>query len=234
MDYPLRILFLASNPKDISRIRLDEELREVDERIRLGDCRDKIQLIPHFAVRTRDVAQALLRYQPHVLHFSGHGSPADGIVLEDTNGLTTFVTTEALAGLLSVIKDNLRVVVLNACYAGLQAEAIRQIVDGTVGMQKAIGDHAAIIFSAAFYEGLAFGRSLNEAFGLGIAALMMEGSGESKTPVLLMKEGVNADETYLVKQGRAVEPPVPAPGSKSISVVDSELIANRDLSVNVN
>jgi CHAT domain len=233
MNETVKVLFLSSNPKDISRVRLDEELREVDERIRLGDCRDKIELIPHFAVRTRDVAQALLRHRPHILHFSGHGSPADGIILEDKNGMTKFVSAEALAGLLSVIRDNLRVVVLNACYSGLQAEAIRQVVEGTVGMQKAIGDQSAIEFSAAFYEGLAFGRNLHEAFGLGVSALMMNYPSESNTPVLLMKEGVSPSETYLVQQARSAEPTLSGPGSKKIIVTDSDLKAGENINFSV-
>ncbi len=197
MTGQIKILFLSSNPRNISRIRLDEELREVDERIRLGDCRDQIALIPHFAVRPRDLQQGLLRHQPHVLHFSGHGSPADGIILEDNNGQTKLVSADALAALFGTIKDNLRVVVLNACYSALQADGISQVVDCTIGMQKAIGDHSAIVFSAAFYDGLAYGRSVQESFGLGVTALKMEGIPESSTPALLTRKGVDAAQVYL-------------------------------------
>jgi hypothetical protein len=194
----IKILFLSANPTDISRIRLDEEVRQVDERIRLGECREQLALIPHFAVRPADVRQTLLRHRPHVLHFSGHGSPTQGIVLEDDRGQTKLVSTEALAALFRAIKDNLRVVVLNACYSGLQAEGISQVVDFTIGMLKEIGDHSAVVFSAAFYEGLAYGRSVQESFDLGVTALMLEGIPEAETPTLLTREGVDAAQTYLV------------------------------------
>jgi hypothetical protein len=197
MAQAIRILFLSSNPKDINRIRLDEEVREVDERIRLGECRDQLELITHFAVRPRDVGQCLLRYRPHVLHFSGHGSLSDGIVLEDNNGQTKLVSVDALADLFATIKDNLRVVVLNACYSAPQAQGIRRVIECTIAMERAIKDRSAIVFSAAFYEALAFGRNVRESFGLGVNALKMEFPSESNIPALLMKKGIAAAQVYL-------------------------------------
>lgn len=208
----IKILFLSANPKNITHIRLDEEAREVDERIQLGEFRDHLALISHFAVRPRDLRQSLLRHKPHVLHFSGHGSRTQGIVLEDNSGQTKFVSADALADLLRVIKDNLRVVVLNACYSSLQSEGISQIVDFTIGMQKEIGDRSAIVFSAAFYQGLAHGRSVQESFDLGTNALKLEGIPESETPILLSKKGADPTQTRLVSPvPNKPEPPEPEP-----------------------
>jgi hypothetical protein len=211
MNDPVKILFLSANPIDITRIRLDEEVREVDQRIQLGPRRDQLSLIPTLAVRPSDLAHALLRYQPHVLHFSGHGSATQGIVLEDNEGKTTLVATDALANLLQLIKDNLRVVVLNACFSGLQADAIQQVVDFTIVMTDKIGDKSAIVFSSAFYQGLAFGRSVKEAFGLGIVELKLQGIPGADTPRLLEKPGADASKTYLIA------PAIPTDG-----VVDSQ------------
>lgn len=201
MSEQVKILFLSANPKNISRIRLDEEVREVDEIIRMGDRRDQLELIPHFAVRPGDLRQALLRHQPHILHFSGHGSPTEGIILEDKNGNTKPVSTDALAALFRTIKDNLSVVLLNACYSAVQAKAISKVVDFTIGMRKEIGDRSAIVFSAAFYQGLAYGRSVQESFDLGVSSLVLEGIPESKTPALLSKKGADAVRAYLVPPG---------------------------------
>lgn len=198
MNNQVKILLLSANPRNITHIRLDEEAREIDEVIRMGDYRDQLALIPHFAVRPRDVTQALLRHKPHILHFSGHGSPTEGIVLEDNNGNTKLVSKDALAGLFSTVKDNLRVVVLNACYSALQAKGISQAVDFTIGMKKAIGDHSAIVFSAAFYQGLAYGRSVQESFELAVNSLKMEGIPESETPALLPKKAKKASPVYLI------------------------------------
>jgi hypothetical protein len=228
MPDPIKILFLSSNPKDISRIRLDEELREVDERIQLGKFRDRFELIPQLAVRPRDIGRALMRYQPHVLHFSGHGSPTEGIVLEDDEGKTKLVSAEALAKLLAVIKDNLRVVVLNACYSGLQAGGITQVIDCAIGMQKKIGDHSAIVFSAAFYEALAQGRSVEEAFNVGVANLAMEGIPEETTPSLLIKQGVEAAGIYLARREElsAKNDPGSVPESAKGNQISNKIISN--------
>jgi len=197
MPEPIKILFLAANPTDISRIRIDKELREVDERISLGSHRDQFELIPHFAVRPRDLRRGLLRYKPQILHFSGHGSTTAGIVLEDDDGKTRVVAAADLAELLGILKDNLRVVVLNACYSGLQASGITQAIDCAIGMNDKVGDQSAIIFSATFYESLAFGRSVEEAFRLGVADLKTEGTGSGDIPTLLKKQGVDLAKVYL-------------------------------------
>lgn len=198
MTDKVKILFLAACPKNISRIRLDQEIREIDKIIRQGEYRDQLELVQYHAVRPSDVREALLRHQPHILHFSGHGSATEGIVVEDESGNTKFLSAEALAHLFGVIRDNLRVVVLNACFSAVQAEPIKQVVDFTIGMQNKIGDRSAIVFSVAFYEGLANGRSVREAFRLGLSALKSEGIPETETPALLEKEEDAAARTYLV------------------------------------
>jgi hypothetical protein len=240
MTEQIKILFLSANPKDITHIRLDEEVREVDEKIRAGEFRDHLLLLPHLAVRPDDLHQTLLRHKPHILHFSGHGSPTEGIVLEDNSGLTKFVSTDALAGLFRTIKDNLRIVVLNACYSSVQAEVISQTVDFTIGMQKAIGDHSAIVFSAALYRGLAFGRSVQESFDLGVNALMLAGIPEVHTPILLKKKGADASETYLVSpkspnhRTEREEPAKPPQPNQNVSVQitgGSTVKSNKDVTI---
>lgn len=237
MTEPIKILFLASNPTDISRIRLDKELREVDERITLGSHRDQFDLIPHFAVRPRDLRRGLLRHQPHILHFSGHGSTTAGIVLEDDEGKTKVVAATDLAELLRIIKDNLRVVVLNACYSALQASGISESIDCVIGMNDKVGDRSAIIFSASFYENLAFGRSVDEAFKLGLSDLRTEGATGASVPTMLTKQGVNPATIYLTsspKQSPAATQtagPVPGGDNVTIGVEGSQLGAQGDLSI---
>ena len=51
-------------------------------------------------------------------------------------------------------------VVLNACYSEVQAEAIHQHINHVIGMNRAIGDKAAINFTVAFYDGLAAGEDV--------------------------------------------------------------------------
>jgi hypothetical protein len=222
MPEKIKILFLASNPADISRIRIDEELREIEERISLGSHRDRFELISHFAVRPRDLTRALLKHQPHILHFSGHGSTSAGIVLEDNDGKTKIVAAADIAELLSIIKDNLRVVVLNSCYSALQASGIAESIDCVIGMNDKVGDRSAIIFSASFYESLAFGRSINEAFRVGVVQLKTEGAPRATTPTLLTRQGVDLRNVYLTsneKDSSAPREPVIPPHTSQTATI---------------
>jgi len=69
-----RILFLASNPTDTERLRLDKEVRKADEGLRRSNERDQFHLIQKFAVRAEDLRRSLLDHSPHIVHFTGHGT----------------------------------------------------------------------------------------------------------------------------------------------------------------
>ena len=84
-----------------------------------------------------------------------------------------------------MLKDNIRCVVLNACYSEGQAEAIAQHIDCVVGMSRAISDPAAMGFATAFYQALGYGRDVKTAFDLGCAQIDLESLGEQNTPKLL-------------------------------------------------
>jgi hypothetical protein len=181
----ITILFLAANPSDTNHLRLDEEVRAIDEALQKAKFRDAFDLQQHWAVRPADLQGLLLRYQPHIVHFSGHGSAAGKIMLEDATGKARPVSQAALSTLFGLLKDNLRVVVLNACYSQPQAEAIAEHIDCVVGMSEAIDDKMAISFAAAFYRALAYGRNVQTAFGLARNQAQLEGLPDENVPQLL-------------------------------------------------
>ena len=100
-------------------------------------------------------------------------------------------------------EGNLRLVVLNACNTRPQAEALTEVVDCVVSMNRTITDRAAIKFAASFYGALAFGRSVQKAFEQGVARLSAEGIAESDTPELLVRAGVDASRVTLVGRCRS-------------------------------
>ncbi len=97
-----RILFLTANPSDSSRLRLDHESRAIDEALRKAEFRDRFTFEQYQAVRIKDLQECLLRFKPHIVHFSGHGSSAGQILLEDNNGNSKPVSEYALGTLFSV------------------------------------------------------------------------------------------------------------------------------------
>jgi hypothetical protein len=181
----IKILFLAANPNDTNQLRLDEEMRDIDQALRQAKFRERFDIRQQWAVRVADLQGHFLRYQPDIIHFSGHGSKASEIILEDNNGNSQPVSNRALSDLFSVLKDNIRCVVLNACYTEKQAQAIAKHIDCVVGMSKAIGDPAAKSFAVAFYRGLGYGKDVKIAFELGRGQINLEGLDEQDTPKLL-------------------------------------------------
>jgi hypothetical protein len=95
-DPAIKILFLAANPLDTPQLRLSEEVREIQAALRKSDFRDVYDFRPEWAVRIGDLQEHLLRHQPHVVHFSGHGSSSNGIILEDVEGYSRPVSDRAL------------------------------------------------------------------------------------------------------------------------------------------
>lgn len=181
------ILFLAANPKGTSQLRLSEEVREIQSGLKRIHRQDAFVLQQQWAVRSRDVYQALLDYKPQIVHFSGHGSGEDGLVLENDAGQVQLISTEAVFNLFKLFGKQIECVVLNACYSEVQAKAIAKHIPYVIGMNKAIGDKAAIEFAIGFYEAIASGRSIEFAYKLGCTAIQMAGIPEHLTPVIERK-----------------------------------------------
>jgi CHAT domain len=138
-------------------------------------------------VRVQDVYQSLLDFKPQIVHFSGHGTGDDGLVMEDETGKTHLVDTVALTEQFELFASNVECVVLNACYSEVQASAIAQHIPYVIGMNKEIGDKAAIKFATAFYSALGAGESVEFAYKLGCNVIQLDGIAEHLTPVLKKK-----------------------------------------------
>lgn len=194
-----KILFMASNPKGGSPLKLGNEFRAINEKIRSAKYRDFLELESVWAVRADDLIQALNEYKPVIVHFSGHGGPSDKIFLTDSMGLLPHaVNSQSLKALFKCLKDNIRVVVLNACYSKVLAEPITEIIDCAIGMKTEIGDKSAMVFAASFYQAIGFGRSVQEAFEQGKLALNLEGIHGEDKPELFVKNGINPASLYPI------------------------------------
>ncbi len=183
----LSILFLAADPSNASRLRLGEELREIQEKLQLAQLREQFELHQRMSVRPADISQALLDVQPQIVHFSGHGTSAGALCFENQVGEIHFIQPEALAALFEQFENRIDCVVLNACYSEIQANAIGKHIRYVIGMNKAIGDKAAIAFAIGFYQGLGAGRSIEEAYKLGCIQIGLQGIPENLTPVLIKR-----------------------------------------------
>jgi tetratricopeptide (TPR) repeat protein len=194
IDTPAKkILILAANPKQTSRLRLDEEVRDIKEGLRLSQQRDKFILQQEWAVRPRDVRRAVLDFRPNIIHFSGHGAGSTGLSFEDETGKEKLVTSEALAGLFGQFAKQVECVVLNACYSEEQALAIAQHIDYVIGMNAAIGDKAALEFAVGFYDALVaydprYDTYSRIEFSFNIACNAIQFAGVSGDSIPIMKK----------------------------------------------
>lgn len=180
-----KILLLSANPRGTSLLRLDEEIREIQEGLKREKNREQYSIVKAEAVRYRDIQRAILEYEPQIIHFSGHGSGEDGLLFEDETGQGKLVDAEALAGLFQLFRDQVECVVLNACYSEFQAHEISQYINYVVGMSKAIGDKAAIEFAVGFYDALVAGKDYEFAYNLGCNSIRVAGIPQQQIPLLI-------------------------------------------------
>ena len=195
------LLILAANPKGTERLRLDEEVKKIEQGLERSKRRDQFKLVVKWAVTDDELRRAMLDNEPEIVHFSGHGvgsghggSQRDfvteredgtgGLAFENDSGQVQLITGDALARLFELCADSVKCVVLNACYSEEQANAISQHINYVVGMKKAIGDEAAIKFAVGFYDALGAGRNFETAYKFGCSAIDLKGIPEYLTPVL--------------------------------------------------
>jgi hypothetical protein len=190
--YVRRVLFLGASPPNIPSIRIDEEIREIQQEIRLGKQRDRIQLETRWAVRPRDISRALLEVEPHFVHFAGHGGGGEeSFAAEDEFGNASVVPVGGLVELFEVARGNVECVLVNACSTERLARGLSSVVRCVVGMRQPVGDRSAIRFSIGFYQGLSAGRPVEDAFRLGRAQMKMapDSDNDPLAPLLLCRNG---------------------------------------------
>ena len=189
------VLFLAADPTDLTRLRLGEELREIQEKLQLAKLRDRFELHQRMSVQPADISQALLDVQPKIVHFSGHGTDHGDLSFEDKSGRTHPIEPSALAALFAQFSGQVECVVLNACYSEIMADSIADCINYVIGMNQAIGDTAAIAFTIGFYQAIGAGRNFEDAYQLGCVQIRLQGIAEHLTPVLVRKNVNDQDDT---------------------------------------
>lgn len=183
----IAILFLTADPSNASRLRLGEEAREIQEKLQLAQMRERFVLHQRHAVRPTDLTQAMLDVKPQIVHFSGHGLATGALCFEDKQGQIQPIEPDALAALFELVSDHVGCVLLNACYSETQASAIGKHIPYVIGMNRAIGDEAAIAFAIGFYQALGNGRPIDDAYRFGVVQIRLHGIAEHLTPVLFKR-----------------------------------------------
>lgn len=196
MTTKVRILFLSANPWSTSRILVDKEAREIFEKLEEGDYRDRFELFKHTALRPGDLQRLLLKHRPHIVHFSGHGSKVCKLIVEGGSGRGKRLDPQGLVDIFRLYNSHIRLVMLNACFTRTQAQALTEVIDYAIGISKAIGDRAGVMFAAAFYRALGFGRSIAEAYEMAKAELRLIRMPRSQGIELFVRNGMERGEIF--------------------------------------
>lgn len=198
MTEKTRILLLSASPWTNSRILVDEEAREVFERLHEGPYRERFELFNYPAMRPGDLQRLLLTYRPHIVHFSGHGSKQHRIILAGINGRGKTVDLHGLTKVFALYNSHLQLVLLNACFTRTQARSIAEVVNYSIGTSRAIGDKVCVTFAGAFYRALGFGWSIRSAFESAKAELALTKIPRSRGIELFVRNGLIENDPFPV------------------------------------
>lgn len=187
----VKILFFGANPPGTVALRIDEEIREIQQTIRQGRERDNMRVETEWAVRPQDITRALIEFQPHFVHFAGHGGgEEESFAAEGDTGFAHVIPVEGLVQAFRAVGREVRCVIVNACRTERLARALALVVPCVIGMRQPVGDRSAIRFSIGFYQALAAGEPVETAFEVGLAQLMMTPRGDdAQAPLLLHSPG---------------------------------------------
>jgi hypothetical protein len=90
------------------------------------------------------------------------------LFFQGAEGRPQVVSVTALRETFCAVGSSVKLVVLNACYSEVQAEALLAHVGCVVGMDGSIQDDAARNFTIGFYGGLGEHESVAAAYRLGV------------------------------------------------------------------
>ena len=195
MNKRIRILFLSANPWTTSRILVDEEAREIFERLQEGLYRDQFTLYQHTAIRPGDIQRLLMMYRPHIVHFSGHGSKKNRIILGGVPGRGKQINRQALVEVFALYR-HVRLVFLNACCTQAQGHSLSEVIDYCIGASRPIGDRESVTFAGAFYRALGFGKSVKEAFDSARAEAALRNLPRARGIDLFVRDGVSESDRF--------------------------------------
>lgn len=180
----IKILFLGASPVDEVKLRIDQEVRDIESKLKMAALRDSFILKSEWAITAQSLQQAMLDEHPNIVQFSGHGG-VDGIAIEDSLGNAKLIDTEALGSLFELFSDKVECVFLNSCYSESQATEIAKFIPYVIGMKSSVPDEAAIAFSVGFYSALGAGKDYKFAYKMGLVSIQLEGVSGSDVPVMI-------------------------------------------------
>jgi CHAT domain-containing protein len=183
VDGPLQILAVLASPDDpinYRPIRVDHELRRVEDALRTAIQRRHVELGVIRGYNTLQKLRDRLR-QPvpvHILHVLSHGELHEDsgecvLIFEDVDGAADPINAEVLKLAIEKNQGQTRLVLLNAClgalpvgndpFSSIGAALAQGGVPAVIAMQFELADDAAADLAQIFYAELAGGMAIDVA-----------------------------------------------------------------------
>lgn len=182
----LVVLYLTASPDPNEALRVDAEVRKVQQAIRSSIHRDKIVIEYRPAADIRSILDGLNDLRPRIVHFSGH-SNASGLAMDNISVTVPGYVDLPFALLgqaLHATDDPPDVVVLNSCESSAAKDEILKSSKVLVSMRSVISDAAAVAFACQFYAAIASKQPVEKAFYQGKLAISGISEIESNIPEL--------------------------------------------------
>ncbi len=195
----LNVLYLASNPDPQCSLRIDAEIRLVQQAIRGTVYRDSITVQYRPAANLDSLLEGLNDHRPQIVHFSGHGNETE--IATDSGGVedpaVQSLSFDLLAKALSATDSPPEIVVLNSCKSSAAKKHLLPVAKVIITMRESISDVAAAAFAPRFYAALASGQPVQKAFAQGQVAVAAASISEANTPELHCAAGINPAKVIL-------------------------------------
>lgn len=191
----LTVLYLVANPEPNSPLRVDEEVKKVQEKIRGSKFRDNVTVEYRPAADLQSLIDGLNDHKPQIVHFSGHGNES-GIATDGGNKVKG-LSFDLLAKALAATDDPPEIVILNSCKSSAARKALFPATKVIITMQASVTDSAATAFATFFYAAIASGQSIKAAFEQGRVGVEDISISEADIPELIHAASANPSSMIL-------------------------------------
>jgi len=181
----INILFLSAVPTGAAPLELNIEYRKIEDALEEGPGVSSFRVFRHARIQRQELERTLETFQPHIVHFAGHGTPSGSLLLEALDGQRWDLDRDTLRTIFRAHGQSVKLAVLNACHSEVTANVLREVVPYVLGNAIEVFDQHALTFSETFYTAVFQGDSLREAFRKACREVGNTDAQRALTPQLL-------------------------------------------------
>ncbi len=191
----LRFMGIVTNPTSLEKLRIEDEVRVIEEALRQQIDSQDIQVEWVKDPSRESIRQRVSEFQPHIIHFIGHGqfnvsTNESEFALSSESMSTDWYSAEQLKTL--VQNSPLCLAFVNCCdsaysYAGFVQSLMQSGIPYAIGMAAGVYDQTAIKFAREFYKDIVIHGNILKAMTHGRRSIFNDAiseNGQWALPVL--------------------------------------------------